>query len=479
MEEMNEHCIYVDPFNNSSSHTRNISGLRRAIEHLRGGGLLAIFPAGEVSHWRFGEPEVTDPEWNATTARFVRLTGAPVIPAFFAGRNSNFFQAVGLVHSRLRTIQLPREFLNSAGKEIELRFGSIIPAEKIKRITNDVEATQFLRWRTYLLRSRRQGESTEDTPNAASSGDRTVAASRGSEIALEIENLSPLAVLSENRDFKVVVAAAGEIPQALQEIGRQREIAFRLVGEGTGLEIDLDEFDRHYQQLILWSKKDLRIAGGYRFTNTAEALRLRGPAGLYTNKLFWIHPDFFSHMGPLLELGRSFICREYQRQYAPLLMMWSAIGRYVALHPETPVLFGPVSISRTYSQTSRELLVRFFEAQHFNPLSQWIRPRKPFRSRPVSEWEWQAIRCLLDLDEISSSIAEIESDRKGVPVLLRQYLKMGGELLAFNVDRTFSDVLDGLILVDLRKADAARLETYMGKIGLQHFRDYHSQVPTC
>jgi len=159
-------------------------------------------------------------------------------------------------------------------------------------------------------------------------------------------------------------------------------------------------------------------------------------------------------------------------------MMWSAIGRYVALHPETPVLFGPVSISRTYSQTSRELLVRFFEAQHFNPLSQWIRPRKPFRSRPVSEWEWQAIRCLLDLDEISSSIAEIESDRKGVPVLLRQYLKMGGELLAFNVDRTFADVLDGLILVDLRKADAARLETYMGKIGLQRFRDYHSQVST-
>jgi hypothetical protein len=87
--------------------------------------------------------------------------------------------------------------------------------------------------------------------------------------------------------------------------------------------------------------------------------------------------------------------------------------------------------------------------------------------------QMRAIRYLLDLEEMSSSISEIEGDGKGVPVLLRQYLKIGGELLAFNVDKNFSEVLDGLVLVDLRKTDPARLETYMGKEGVSRFLEHH------
>ena len=83
------------------------------------------------------------------------------------------------------------------------------------------------------------------------------------------------------------------------------------------------------------------------------------------------------------------------------------------------------------------------------------------------------MRYLLDVEEMSSCIAEIEGDGKGVPVLLRQYLKLGGELLGFNVDKDFSDVLDGLVLVDLRKTDTARLESYMGKEETARFLRWH------
>jgi hypothetical protein len=83
------------------------------------------------------------------------------------------------------------------------------------------------------------------------------------------------------------------------------------------------------------------------------------------------------------------------------------------------------------------------------------------------------MRYLLDVEEMSCCIAEIEGDGKGVPVLLRQYLKLGGELLGFNVDKNFSDVLDGLVLVDLRKTDTARLEGYMGKDETARFLRYH------
>ena len=155
-------------------------------------------------------------------------------------------------------------------------------------------------------------------------------------------------------------------------------------------------------------------------------------------------------------------------------MLWKGIARYVALHPETPILFGAVSVSSQYSQASRELLVRFFESQEANPLSHLVRPRRSFRPRrKLREWELSAIHNLLDIDELSDSISELEKDGKGVPILIKQYMKVGGTILAFNVDKAFSNVLDGLIMVDLRKTDPARLETYMSKTGVARFRQFH------
>jgi hypothetical protein len=73
------------------------------------------------------------------------------------------------------------------------------------------------------------------------------------------------------------------------------------------------------------------------------------------------------------------------------------------------------------------------------------------------------------MEELSVLIADLETDRKGVPVLLKQYLKLGGELAAFHVDRRFANALDGLIVVDLRKTDIRVLERYMGKDGAAQF----------
>ncbi len=478
LEELAPHCIFLDPFAKSSSQQANVRGLRHAIAQLRGGGMLVMFPAGEVSHWQFRQGEVTDPEWSPAVGRLLRLTGAVAVPALFAGRNSLSFQVLGVVHPKLRTIQLPKEFLNKSGKEIELRIGTPVSAERIERFANDQNATDYLRWRTYLLR-RRTGPGSVVQPSSQEPEDHiSVSQTTREAIGGELRDLGPAAELDENRDFQVFVADAGRIPRAMAEIGRERELAFREVGEGCGKEVDLDRFDAHYQQLVLWHKRDAQIAGGYRLANTQEVLRAHGPQGLYTTSLFWIDSEFFTQIGPALELGRSFIRREYQKQFAPLLMMWRGIGRYICAHPETPVLFGPVSISRAYKRTSRQLLCRYFQAQRGNPLSQWIKPKRPFRSGRVSGWELGAIKYLLDLEEMSSSISEIESDGKGLPVLLRQYLRLGGELLAFNVDKAFSDVLDGLILVDLRKTDPARLETYMGKTALASFLDYHRAAST-
>ena len=141
---------------------------------------------------------------------------------------------------------------------------------------------------------------------------------------------------------------------------------------------------------------------------------------------------------------------EYQRQYAPLLLLWRGIARLLATHNETPVLFGAVSISNHYSRASREMIYRFFEARMAeDELAGMIDPRRPFRPAKLRPWDCRAMRyALRDLEELSQPITDVETDGKGLPILLRQYAKIGGKLLAFNVDRKFSNVLDGLVVVD-------------------------------
>ena len=182
------------------------------------------------------------------------------------------------------------------------------------------------------------------------------------------------------------------------------------------------------------------------------------------------------NLGPAVELGRSFVLPEYQRQFAPLLLLWKGIATYLSRHPETPVLFGAVSISKEYSAASRELIVRYFDSRK-NEMADLVRPRRPFRSSWLRPWDCTAIcQSLLDVDDLGNSVSDLEADSKGLPILLRQYAKLGGQFLAFNVDRQFSDVLDGLVLVDLRRTDSTVLERYMGKEGLARFRQYHASA---
>ena len=83
----------------------------------------------------------------------------------------------------------------------------------------------------------------------------------------------------------------------------------------------------------------------------------------------------------------------------------------------------------------------------------------------------------MDIQEVSRLIENLEGDRKGVPVLLRQYLKLGGRLLAFSEDHAFGDVIDGLMVCDLRTSDPKVLAKYMGEEGARCFSEYHALQP--
>ena len=482
--ELARHCIFVDPFQSdrgacSSSIDTNRRAVREALTWLRNGGMLAIFPAGEVSQWQFPQAEIVDPVWNDTAVRLIRRTGATALPVYFCGRNSVSFHLFGMIHPRLRTAFLLQEFLQREGRTVEVRVGSEIPSESVAGIGDDREAIEYLRWRTYLLARRSRPEKSWSVGVRSKISEKVqkpVAPAEPAQVlAAELNRLASDRCLVENADLAVYLVNANETPRMLQELGRLREVTFRGAGEGTGKQRDLDRFDKYYWHVLLWHKTKQELVGAYRAGNTAEILAERGVNGLYTSTLFRYDVRVFENLGPALELGRSFIRPEYQRQYAPLLLLWKGIARLLVTHAKISVLFGAVSISNDYSKASREMIYRFFEARmREDDLAGMIEPRRPFRPAGLRPWDCRAMcAALRDLEDLSQPITDVETDGKGLPILLRQYAKIGGKMLAFNVDRKFSNVLDGLVVVDLRKTESAVLERYMGREGATEFRRHH------
>jgi putative hemolysin len=449
------------------------------VEWLRKGGALAIFPAGEVSQFQVGQGQVADPAWSTVAARLIRKTSANAVPVYFCGHNSVTFQLLGLIHPRLRTLVLMQEFLQQRGKKLEVRVGTSIPSELIATLEDDREATEYLRLRTYLLSYRGKKDLSLPTKMRAvlprRAQDKISSEVPQSLLVRDIESLPREQLLTESNEFAVYAARASEMPHLLDELGRLREVTFRAAGEGTGKSSDLDQFDEYYWHLLLWSKQKQELVGAYRAGNTDEIIRAHGIKGLYTNTVFRYDERLFMKIGSALELGRSFVRAEYQRQYGPLLQLWKGIARFVAARPQTPVLFGAVSISNEYSRLSREMIVQYFKSRDDDrEFADLVQPRTPFRTPKLRRVDCRALcDALHNLDELGEPISDVEEDGKGVPILIRQYDKVGGKLVGFNLDRKFSDVVDGLVIVDLRETDPTVLERYMGKEGYAGFRRFH------
>ncbi|HXY55509.1 MAG TPA: GNAT family N-acyltransferase [Nitrospirota bacterium] len=484
--EMREMLIAVDPFKRGSSVRENIRPIRECIHWVRNGGMLVVFPAGEVSHFDIQKGTVTDPAWSPSIARIIKKTNAPVLPVFFQGTNSTAFHMAGLVHPFLRTALLPNELLNKGRKIIQVRSGDVISFDRLKSLEQDAVIMEYLRLRTYILEHRQTNQRSRRFLSFPSirihnTGGSIINPQKPDDLAKEIRLLPPSQTLVESGDHVVLHATADQIPHVLLEIGRLREITFRAVGEGTGKAFDLDRFDRSYVHMFVWSKTKKEVIGAYRLGRTDELTKQHGLHGIYTSTLFRYRKDFLDRLGPALELGRSFIRPEYQKSYAPLLLLWKGIGKFIIENPYYKTLFGPVSITDEYQPMSKQLMVGFLKKTKFRQdMAEFVRARKPLRSRSVRGWDMDAAVRFLndDIDDISELISSIETDNKGVPILLKQYIRLGGKIIGFNVDPAFGNVLDGLIMVDLTKTEPKMLERYLGKDGAQRFLSYHQHTET-
>jgi putative hemolysin len=253
-------------------------------------------------------------------------------------------------------------------------------------------------------------------------------------------------------NFDVFVAAASQIPNVLQEIGRLREQTFRDISEGTGRALDIDEFDLYYHQLIIWDRNAERIVGGYRIGCGDEIFKNYGKHGFYISTLFKIKVGFYPILQRSLELGRSFIVFDYQRKPLPLFLLWKGILAFLLQNPQYRYLFGPVSMSRQFSNVSRSLVVDFLKTHYFNAeLAVYLKPRKPFKI-PKGKVDTKLLVKTFggDLGNLDKFIEGIETEQLRMPVLMRQYIRQNARFVGFNIDPKFSDCLDGFIILNLK-----------------------------
>lgn len=458
--ELDDLFIGVDVFGGKQARLTNSKAIKSANKHLKNGGVLILFPAGEVSAWQAHDNKVTDKAWSKSVAKFVKHAQAATVPIFINGRNSKLFYQAGRIHPLLRTALLGRELLSKAGQTISVSIGNAIPFSEIKGFENESDVTQYLRLNTYLMGSMGSKPTTNDS--IAGIGLPIIEPVEVESLQNELMQIEQYKLL-EQGEFAVYCAPTSAIPHMMQEIGRVREQSFREVGEGSGLACDVDKYDPYYYQLFVWHRANKDLVGAYRLGLVDELIRNGGLEQLYSTSLFNYDLAFLQTLGKSVEVGRSVVAKQYQRNIHSLLLLWKGIAKFIQRHPQYTHLFGPVSISNDYSPVARQLIASVMSIHYYDEeKAKLVSPTTPLRESGHEFWRPDMLSSLANLPLLSKVLERLDQGM-GVPVLLRQYLGLHGKLVCFNVDPAFNFALDGLIVVDLTAVPANTLGKYMGR----------------
>ncbi|MDO5471231.1 MAG: lysophospholipid acyltransferase family protein [Akkermansia sp.] len=455
--------IMVDVYGGEAAKRANMAGMREILRWLKAGHCILVFPSGSAATYSHRDKRVIDDPWQANISSIIRKTGATVVPMHISGRTGIFFQVVSMLNKGLRGNFLAREILRDGRMRHTISLGRPITPATIAITPNDEALSDFLRLGSMMLRYPR----TTATASAAPRDMRPIAESAPADVLkAEIAALPSDCLYAETSGgLKVYAAEAEQIPQLLREIGIQREHTFRAVGEGSGNACDLDAFDSTYTHLIMWDSKAERLAGAYRMGRTDRIMDKQGFKGIYNSGFFSFSKKLQQVLRRGLEMGRAFICKEYQRHPASLDTLWMGIGHYLRRHPEYRYLYGTVSISGEYTPASRALILSYLKAHCMQ--QELVGEAKAFYPPTdcdlLSEDARLIPTALPELRLLTGMVADLEPDNKSIPVLLRQYLRLGGEMLSFGIDNDFGGTLDCLVLVDMSKAPQRILDRYCGK----------------
>ena len=447
------HPVLLPVVNMRAGNGSSRDALRAIKEHLQGEGALIIFPAGEVS--RLGAKGVRDGEWHSGFVKLASSTQSPILPIYVAGRNSLFFYSLSALAKPLSTIWLVREMFKQSHNTVDTRIGRPIPYEVYS--ANGFSARQLARmFRKHVYRLGTRGRPIFRSVETVAPAENRV---------LLRQELAAAQRLGDTRDGKAIYLCRMEsAPCVMREIGRLREMTFRTEGEGSGQPRDIDRFDRHYEQLVLWDDHDMEIVGAYRLADAGRVIAQHGVQGLYSHTLFDYGPAVLAKIAQGLELGRSFVQPRYQTRHS-LDYLWFGIGAYIKANPHIRYLFGPASISRFYGTQSTARLVYYFGCHH-SGADLDVTPRTPFVIPDEIDAILRAEFTGVDADEDFKSLRQsLAAAGLPLPTLYKHYSQAtspdGVAFTAFNVDREFGDCVDSFVIADLHKLMPRKRQRYL------------------
>ena len=248
-------------------------------------------------------------------------------------------------------------------------------------------------------------------------------------------------------------------PNVMREIGRLREVAFRDSGGGSGLSMDIDEFDtmgNPYQQLIVWDPEAEKILGGYRYILGPEIkLAENGQPLLATSHMFHFSDKFIKEYLPYtIELGRSFVAPEYQSSKAgakalfALDNLWDGLGALAIQYPNMKYFFGKMTMYPEYNRQARDLIQTFL-FKHFEDKEKLVIPMDPIKIETPKSY----MDSILTEDEFKDDYkclnAEVRRLGENIPPLVNSYMSLSPTMKTFGggINHEFSEAEETCILI--------------------------------
>src|SRR5690606_28800277 len=374
--------------------------------------------------------------------------------SYFHASNSQLFYGLSRINDLFRTAKLPSEITTQKNRTIKVRIGQPISVQTQKEQESLTEFAELLRRKTYMLSNAYEKDRLIDhipTSLKMPKAPKKIASAVRKEVILEeIGKLRKKDCrLLQSKNYEVFLAKASDMPFILKEIGRQREVTFRAIGEGTNNAIDLDKFDNYYRHLFLWDDEKELIVGAYRMGVGAEIFKEYGIDGFYLQDLFRFEPELYGMMQMSIEMGRAFITSEYQQKPMPLFLLWKGIVHTTLRYPDHKYLIGGVSISDQFSDFSKSLMIEFMKSHYYDPyVAQYVYPKKEYKVKlKDADKDFVFNETKADLNKFDKIIDEIEPENLRLPVLIKKYIKQNAKVIAFNVDPLFNNSVDGLMYI--------------------------------
>lgn len=491
IEPMKPFVISVNPFEGRKDARNSSVGMRETLKHLQSGGCVGIFPAGEVSNKNNEFGEILDKTWEKPALKLVKMAKVPVVPMYFHAKNSRVFYHFSKLHPDLQTLLLPAEMMHNREKPIRIRIGRQISVKVLEDHDTIEEMGEFLQKKIYMLKSyyekRRTIAEQLKLPNLklnfALLKEENVVQNIIDETPQEdlINEINALykadKMLFRNGIYEVFFAAYSEIPSIMREIGRQRELTFRKIGEGSNLPFDLDEYDEHYRHLFLWDNKAQKLAGAYRMALGSEVMKKHGINGFYTSSLFEFDPELRPFFRKVIEMGRAYISAEYQQKPLPLFLLWRGIVHVCLRNPEHKFLMGGVSISDKFSEFSKSLMIEFMRSNYYDSaVAQYIHPKNEFKVKLKDRDKHLFFdEVESDLNKLDKIIDDLEPEMR-LPVLIKKYIKQNAKVVSFNVDPSFNDAIDGLMYIRISELPESTIKPVLEEMSEQIQKEENNHV---